>query len=766
MLSPELLTIQEFMLKFAKQHSHQFISVEHLLMGLLKDAFTVRVLEECGADSEFILSSIKQYLKDFMPKREDVDPLPTKSLNRVMQRAIWQVQASQTQQLVKPIDALVAIFKEERSYANELIQSCGVDILSVTRAISIHQRSAHETYGDGDASAANQSTKLKQNPLDAYTLNLNEQAKQGKTDPLVGRADEIERTVQILCRRRKNNPLLVGDPGVGKTAIAEGLAWLIVNGKAPKPLTHATIYSLDMGALIAGTKFRGEFETRMKDLIDELKKTPEAILFIDEIHMIIGAGASMDSSMDVSNLIKPALAKGHIRSIGSTTFAEYRQVFEKDHALSRRFQKIDIKEPSVSDTIAILQGLKGYYEDFHGVAYTEAAIEAAVKLSVKHIHERFLPDKAIDVIDEAGSFVRLYHDKAANHSQDAQKTSSSIQVDIDIIEQVVAKIARIPPKSVSHDDKNILKNLNANLKQMVFGQDQAVDTLVDAILLARSGLTHPDKPIGSFLFSGPTGVGKTEISRQLAYLLGVPLVRFDMSEYMEAHTASRLIGAPPGYVGYDQGGLLTEKIQQNPHCVLLLDELEKAHSDVFNLLLQVMDHGTLTDNNGRMASFKQVIVIMTTNVGADSISRRSMGFTQQDHHSDNQDAIQRTFSPEFRNRLDAIVNFAPLPPEVIGDVVDKFITELHDQLLDKNIILSVDDEVRLHLAKKGYDRLMGARPMARTIQELLKKPLSKLILFGDLKQGKEGMKVAATMKDGAINFEIIDTKLTGKIKPN
>lgn len=766
MLSPELLTIQEFMLKFAKQHSHQFISVEHLLMGLLKDAFTVRVLEECGADSEFILSSIKQYLKDFMPKREDVDPLPTKSLNRVMQRAIWQVQASQTQQLVKPIDALVAIFKEERSYANELIQSCGVDILSVTRAISIHQRSAHETYGDGDASAANQSTKLKQNPLDAYTLNLNEQAKQGKTDPLVGRADEIERTVQILCRRRKNNPLLVGDPGVGKTAIAEGLAWLIVNGKAPKPLTHATIYSLDMGALIAGTKFRGEFETRMKDLIDELKKTPEAILFIDEIHMIIGAGASMDSSMDVSNLIKPALAKGHIRSIGSTTFAEYRQVFEKDHALSRRFQKIDIKEPSVSDTIAILQGLKGYYEDFHGVAYTEAAIEAAVKLSVKHIHERFLPDKAIDVIDEAGSFVRLYHDKAANHSQDAQKTSSSIQVDIDIIEQVVAKIARIPPKSVSHDDKNILKNLNANLKQMVFGQDQAVDTLVDAILLARSGLTHPDKPIGSFLFSGPTGVGKTEISRQLAYLLGVPLVRFDMSEYMEAHTASRLIGAPPGYVGYDQGGLLTEKIQQNPHCVLLLDELEKAHSDVFNLLLQVMDHGTLTDNNGRMASFKQVIVIMTTNVGADSISRRSMGFTQQDHHSDNQNAIQRTFSPEFRNRLDAIVNFAPLPPEVIGDVVDKFITELYDQLLDKNIILSVDDEVRLHLAKKGYDRLMGARPMARTIQELLKKPLSKLILFGDLKQGKEGVKVAATMKDGAINFETIDTKLTGKIKPN
>lgn len=766
MLSPELLTIQEFMLKFAKQHSHQFISVEHLLMGLLKDAFTVRVLEECGADSEFILSSIKQYLKDFMPKREDVDPLPTKSLNRVMQRAIWQVQASQTQQLVKPIDALVAIFKEERSYANELIQSCGVDILSVTRAISIHQRSAHDAY-DGVDESANQSTKPKQNPLDAYTLNLNEQAKQGKTDPLVGRADEIERTVQILCRRRKNNPLLVGDPGVGKTAIAEGLAWLIVNGKAPKPLANATIYSLDMGALIAGTKFRGEFETRMKDLIDELKDTPESILFIDEIHMMIGAGASMDSSMDVSNLIKPALAKGYIRSIGSTTFAEYRQIFEKDHALSRRFQKIDIKEPSVSDTITILQGLKGYYEDFHGVAYTEDAIEAAVKLSVKHIHERFLPDKAIDVIDEAGSFVRLHHDKVTNHSQmDTQKTSSSIQVDIDIIEQVVAKIARIPPKSVSHDDKNILKNLNANLKQMVFGQDQAVDTLVDAILLARSGLTHPNKPIGSFLFSGPTGVGKTEISRQLAYLLGVPLVRFDMSEYMEAHTASRLIGAPPGYVGYDQGGLLTEKIQQNPHCVLLLDELEKAHSDVFNLLLQVMDHGTLTDNNGRMASFKQVIVIMTTNVGADSISRRSMGFTQQDHHSDNQNAIQRTFSPEFRNRLDAIVNFAPLPPEVIGDVVDKFITELYDQLLDKNIILSVDDEVRLHLAKKGYDRLMGARPMARTIQELLKKPLSKLILFGDLKQGKEGVKVAATMKDGAINFETIDTKLTGKIKPN
>lgn len=755
MLSPEFISIQEFIQAFAKQHHHQFVTVEHLFLGLLKDETTVKVLEMCGADTQHFLTSLKQYLQDFIPKRDGAEPTPTKSLNRVLQRAIWQVQASQSGQLVAPVDALVAIFKEDNSYANELIQSSGIDILAVTRAISHLSRQSVDNSDIIDA--VDKKEAAKQNPLDLYTLNLNEQAKLGRTDPLVGRTSEIERTAQILCRRRKNNPLLVGDPGVGKTAIAEGLAWLIVNGRAPKPLADASIYSLDMGALVAGTKFRGEFEARMKSLIDALKMLPDAILFIDEIHMIIGAGASMDSSMDVSNLIKPALAKGEIRCIGSTTFVEYRQVFEKDHALSRRFQKIDIKEPSIADAIAILNGLKNYYEEFHQVTYTDAAIEAAVKLSAKHIHERFLPDKAIDVIDEAGAFCRLKssqsHPDIDSDQQDQSKTDAPQHgvIDAHDIEKMVAKIARIPPKSVSSNDKQTLKNLEKNLKQVVFGQDAAVTVLSDAILLARSGLTHPDKPIGSFLFAGPTGVGKTEISKQLAYQLGISLLRFDMSEYMEAHTASRLIGAPPGYVGYDQGGLLTEKVQQNPHCVLLLDELEKAHSDVFNLLLQVMDHGTLTDNNGRSVSFKQVILIMTTNVGAQSISRNSMGFTHQDHHSDNQKAIEQTFTPEFRNRLDAIINFAPLSSEVIGDVVDKFITELQALLIDKNIVLTVSDEVRSHLATKGYDRLMGARPMARLIQDTLKKPLSQLILFGELSQGGSA---TAVMRDGVVEFKI------------
>ncbi|MFC0819895.1 AAA family ATPase [Moraxella marmotae] len=784
MLSPDFIDIQEFMHEFARRHQHQFVTVEHLLLGLLKDAFTVKVLELCGADTGHILTSVKQYLADFIPKREDVEPMPTKSLNRVMQRAIWQVQASQTGKLVEPVDALVAIFKEERSYANELIQSCGVDILAVTRTISTAKRTDDDSSDVADGKE--KPSQVAKNPLAAYTLNLNEQALLGNIDALIGRIDEIERTAQILCRRRKNNPLLVGDPGVGKTAIAEGLAWLIVHQKAPKPLANATIYSLDTGALIAGTKFRGEFEARMKALLAELKELPDAILFIDEIHMIIGAGSSMDSSMDISNLLKPALAKGQIRCIGSTTFVEYRQVFEKDHALSRRFQKIDVKEPSIADTIAILQGLKRYYEDFHQVSYTDDAIDAAVRLSVKHLHERFLPDKAIDVIDEAGSWSRLIsnntpksassdakngnaqntknpsdgnlndansNDSNLNNGNSNNKSSDDKPViGVDVIEQVIAKIARIPPKSVSSDDKHTLKTLKTNLKQVIFGQDRAIETLSDAILLARAGLSNESKPIGSFLFSGPTGVGKTEISKQLAYLLGVELVRFDMSEYMEAHTASRLIGAPPGYVGYDQGGLLTEKIQQYPHCVLLLDELEKAHSDVFNLLLQVMDHGTLTDNNGRSVSFRQVIIIMTTNVGADSISRNSMGFTEQSHHDDNHEAIKRTFSPEFRNRLDAIINFEPLPVAVIGHVVDKFITELQSLLLDKNITLTVSDEVREYLGKKGYDRLMGARPMARLVQDTLKKPLSQMILFGELING--GKVRAVLTADETVDFEI------------
>ncbi|OOS25764.1 AAA family ATPase [Moraxella pluranimalium] len=771
MFNQDFLAIQEFMHEYAKRQGHQFVTVEHLLLGLLKDENCVQILEACEADTGVILTALKDYLRDYIPKRDGADPMPTKSLTRVMQRAIWQVQSSQSGEEVAPTDLLVAIFKEDESFANELLQSSGVDILSVMREISVQSRAKMVDYalkGDGDTVDGKRRTSVKENPLDAYTINLNEQAKLGKTDPLIGRADEIERTAQILCRRRKNNPLLVGDPGVGKTAIAEGLAWLIVHNKAPKPLANATIYSLDMGALIAGTKFRGEFEARMKALLDELKQLPDAILFIDEIHMVIGAGGSMDGSMDVSNLIKPALAKGEMRCIGSTTFVEYRQIFEKDHALSRRFQKIDIKEPSILDTIDIIRGLKGYYESFHQVTYTDDAIETAVRLSDKHIHERFLPDKAIDVIDEAGAYLKLHTqaDDSAdqvdginqdNTDQQAEVTDENTAkpvVDTALIERIIAKIARIPPKSVSSDDKHILKNLKANLKQVVFGQDEAVDVLTDAILLARSGLTNPDKPIGSFLFAGPTGVGKTEISKQLAKMLGVELIRFDMSEYMEAHTASRLIGAPPGYVGYDQGGLLTEKINQHPHCVLLLDELEKAHSDVFNLLLQVMDHGTLTDNNGRSVSFKQVILVMTTNVGADAISKNSMGFTEQSHHTDNTAAINRTFSPEFRNRLDAIVNFAPLSRTVIDGVVDKFITELSQLLLAKNIILKVDDAVRSHLADRGYDRLMGARPMARLIQDKLKKPLSQMILFGEL---TDGGAVTAVMQGDEVGFEVACT---------
>ena len=582
----------------------------------------------------------------------------------------------------------------------------------------------------------------------------------------------------------------MGDPGVGKTSIAEGLAWLIVNDKAPKPLSGCVVYSLDIGALIAGTKYRGDFEKRMKALLDALKAKPNAILFIDEIHMIIGAGSSMSSNMDVSNLIKPALASGELRCIGSTTFTEYRQVFEKDHALSRRFQKIDVNEPSINETIDILRGLKKQYEKFHNVSYTDQALQSAVHLAVKHIHERFLPDKAIDVIDEAGAFVRLQkqaenqvessvdsnqsvdavaNDKLSNqpvvdedalvddldasHAADgvvepeamlseadnkvidAAQQDGEVVIDVPQIEYIISKIARIPPKSVSTDDKSVLQNLESNLKHLVFGQDEAIKNLADAIKLSRAGLKPDDKPIGSFMFAGPTGVGKTEVSRQLANLLGIELVRFDMSEYMEAHTASRLIGAPPGYVGFDQGGLLTEKINQFPHCVLLLDEIEKAHPDVFNLLLQVMDHGSLTDNNGRTSSFKQVILIMTTNVGADSISRNSMGFTKQDHSRDNSEAMKRMFTPEFRNRLDAIIQFNPLDQNVIVSVVDKFLVELQAQLDDKKVVLEIDDEVRNYLAEKGYDRLMGARPMNRLIQDEIKKPLAEQILFGDLVNG-------------------------------
>lgn len=809
MLSRHLEVSLRLAMTLARQKSHEYLTVEHLLLALLENNHAATTLKACGGDISTLRAELEAYINKHTPTLdEDVEqsPQPTQSFDRILQRAIFHVQSIGGGRLVEGSDILVSMFSEHDTYAVYLLKKQGVSRLELTQYLSHGQDKADDGEAKSGISSDSRSEKTSKDPLVEFATNLNKRAAEGKTDPLIGRASEIERTAQVLCRRRKNNPLLVGDPGVGKTSIAEGLAWLIINEKAPKPLNGCVIYSLDIGSLIAGTKYRGDFEKRMKSLLDALRKKPNAILFIDEIHMIIGAGSSMSSNMDVSNLIKPALANGELRCIGSTTFSEYRQVFEKDHALSRRFQKIDVKEPSIEDSIDILRGLKPRYEEFHNVSYTDAALVSAVKLSAKHVHERFLPDKAIDVIDEAGAYKRLgiTPEVADTEAEDAllttleEETSSSkaksfefaelsqdsdsgesgpksmhqaaddvddstnddtstsdkvdvsksdtshnsaeahksvTVIDVEDIEAIVAKLARIPPKSVSNDDKSLLEHLDRDLKRLVFGQDEAIDTLSDAIKLSRAGLKSPDKPIGSFMFAGPTGVGKTEVSRQLANLLGVELVRFDMSEYMEAHTASRLIGAPPGYVGFDQGGLLTEKINQFPHCVLLLDEIEKAHPDVFNLLLQVMDHGTLTDNNGRVSSFKQVILIMTTNVGADSMSRASMGFTHQDHSKDNSEALKRVFTPEFRNRLDAIIQFNPLDPSIVVSVVDKFLVELQAQLDDKQVMLEIDDEVRDYLAAKGYDRLMGARPMQRLIQDEIKKPLASMILFGDLADG-------------------------------
>ena len=792
MLSLELQSTLRLVVTLAKQRAHEYLTVEHLLLALLENENAVEALVACAVNVDQLGKDLTQYIDEHTPTvdiNEDYSPQPTRSFDRILQRAIFHVQSVASSRLVEGSDLLVSMFSEHDTYAVYLLKKQGVTRLELTQYLSHGQ---DKKVRDKLTSVETEETgeKANKDPLTEFTVNLNQKASTGGTDPLIGRQAEIERTAQILCRRRKNNPLLVGDPGVGKTSIAEGLAWLIVNDKAPKPLSGCVVYSLDIGALIAGTKYRGDFEKRMKALLDALKAKPNAILFIDEIHMIIGAGSSMSSNMDVSNLIKPALASGELRCIGSTTFTEYRQVFEKDHALSRRFQKVDVNEPSIDATIDILRGLKKQYEKFHNVSYTDQALQSAVHLAVKHIHERFLPDKAIDVIDEAGAFVRLQkqaenqvestvdsnqsidavaNDKLSNqpvvdegalvddldvsHAADgvvepeamlseadnkvidAAQQNGEVVIDVPQIEYIISKIARIPPKSVSTDDKSVLQNLESNLKHLVFGQDEAIKNLADAIKLSRAGLKPDDKPIGSFMFAGPTGVGKTEVSRQLANLLGIELVRFDMSEYMEAHTASRLIGAPPGYVGFDQGGLLTEKINQFPHCVLLLDEIEKAHPDVFNLLLQVMDHGSLTDNNGRTSSFKQVILIMTTNVGADSISRNSMGFTKQDHSRDNSEAMKRMFTPEFRNRLDAIIQFNPLDQNVIVSVVDKFLVELQAQLDDKKVVLEIDDEVRNYLAEKGYDRLMGARPMNRLIQDEIKKPLAEQILFGDLVNG-------------------------------
>jgi len=802
MLSRHLEVSLRLAMTLARQKSHEYLTVEHLLLALLENTHAANTLTACNANISSLRTELETYINKHTPT-VDVDleqsPQPTQSFDRILQRAIFHVQSIGGGRLVEGSDILVSMFSEHDTYAVYLLKKQGISRLELTQYLSHGQDKDEPAESRSSMTGERRSAqeKTSKDPLVEFATNLNQRAAEGKTDPLIGRAPEIERTAQVLCRRRKNNPLLVGEPGVGKTSIAEGLAWLIINDKAPKPLNGCVIYSLDIGSLIAGTKYRGDFEKRMKSLLDALKKKPNAILFIDEIHMIIGAGSSMSSNMDVSNLIKPALANGELRCVGSTTFTEYRQVFEKDHALSRRFQKIDVKEPSVDDSIDILRGLKPRYEEFHNVEYTDEALVSAVELSSKHIHERFLPDKAIDVIDEAGAYKRLgvipdaedikaeesfiadleqdiddtdyddidasldddtdnemseqaalakSDDKSKTHINAQQATDfdyagsdkaqkAPIKIDVADIEAIVAKLARIPPKSVSTDDKSILEHLDRDLKHLVFGQNEAIENLADAIKLSRAGLKAPDKPIGSFMFAGPTGVGKTEVSRQLANLLGVELVRFDMSEYMEAHTASRLIGAPPGYVGFDQGGLLTEKINQHPHCVLLLDEIEKAHPDVFNLLLQVMDHGTLTDNNGRVAVFKQVIIIMTTNVGAESISRSSMGFTEQDHSRDNTEALKRVFTPEFRNRLDAIIQFNALEPTVVTSVVDKFLVELQVQLDDKQVTLEIDDEVRDYLADKGYDRLMGARPMQRLIQDEIKKPLASMILFGDLVNG-------------------------------
>lgn len=726
MFSADFEIVRKRIETFTKKNRHEFITVEHLLLGLINDQAVKDMLDDFGVDVSELSDALKIYLSNYIPKTADDNARvkPTKSCERVLQRAIWHHQSSGIERQIDCMDVLVGIFSEKDSQALHLLQAREVSKLRVLRYISHNKKDEVES---SQTPSENKEPAKSKNPLEEFATNLNERAKKGRIDPLIGRDAEIERTAQVLCRRRKNNPLLVGEAGVGKTAIAEGLAWLIVKGRAPKPLADTVIYSLEVGSLVAGTKFRGDFENRMKALLEALKEQPNAVLFIDEIHTMIGAGSTMNSSMDMSNLIKPALSNGELRCIGSTTFNEYRQIFEKDHALSRRFQKIDVVEPSVTDTVSILKGLKERYEKHHHVQYTDEALEAAAALSARYIQDRLLPDKAIDVMDEAGARTRLV--------QAAKDDEAATVIDVPAIEEVVAKIARIPPKSVSKDDKDTLKNLERNLKHVIFGQDEAIETLSDAIKLARAGLKPTDKPIGAFMFAGPTGVGKTEVCKQLAFALGVEFVRFDMSEYMEAHTASRLIGSPPGYVGFDQGGLLTEKIHKHPHSVLLLDEIEKAHPDVFNLLLQVMDHGTLTDNNGRSVSFRQVILIMTTNVGAESISRASMGFTHQDHSADNADALKRTFTPEFRNRLDAIVNFAPLDESVITSVVDKFIIELQAQLDDKNVVIEIDDEARAYLAKKGYDKLMGARPMGRLIQNEIKKVLAEMILFGELVDG-------------------------------
>jgi ATP-dependent Clp protease ATP-binding subunit ClpA len=727
----------------AREKRHELMTVEHLLLALLDIPDVDDILRACNANVEQLRRDLGEFIDQTTPLltgREQQEVQPTLGFQRVLQRAVFHVQSSGKKE-VSPGNVLVAIFGEKQSHATYLLSRQDVSRLDVVNYIS---HGISKVEDEPERNSAEQSEGEKEGEpggslLERYTVNLNRLAEQGKIDPLIGRTVEIERTVEILCRRRKNNPLYVGEAGVGKTALAEGLARLIVEEKVPDVLSDCTIYALDLGGLIAGTKYRGDFEKRLKGVIAELKRIPGAILFIDEIHTVIGAGAASGGVMDASNLIKPVLANGEIRCIGSTTYQEYRGIFEKDHALARRFQKIDVPEPSIEETVEILRGLQSRFEEHHGVRYEPDAIRAAAELAGRHINDRHLPDKAIDVIDEAGANQRL---------QPADKRSNVVTVRD--IENIVAKVARIPPKNVSASDRDLLRNLERDLKLVIFGQDAAIDSLAAAIKMARSGLRDERRPIGAFLFAGPTGVGKTEVTRQLALALGVELVRFDMSEYMERHTVSRLIGAPPGYVGYDQGGLLTEAITKQPHCVLLLDEIEKAHPDVFNLLLQVMDHGTLTDNNGRKADFRNVIIVMTTNAGAQEMSRASIGFTLQDHTSDASEIIKKSFSPEFRNRLDGIIQFQPLGERTIARVVDKLIVELEAQLEQKGVALEVDETARQWIAIHGYDAKMGARPMARVIQEHIKRPLAEELLFGALANGG---RVAVTVRDGKLAID-------------
>lgn len=733
MLAPELEQILQQLYREARNAHYEFISLEHLLLVLIEeDAAVPNVLKLCGTDLKVVSEQLAASVAENTPLIPDhlldtVETQPTLGFQRVIQRAMVHTQSA-GKGLVEPLDVLVALMSETDSHAVYFLKLQSVTRFEVLRCIA--HGSPDEDEDDGNYSSDGMDddnenrAKPSKNPLSEYTVNLNAEVKAGRIDPLIGRKHEMERLVQILCRRRKNNPLLVGEAGVGKTALAEGLAHQIVNGDIPDALKEAEVYALDMGSLLAGTKYRGDFEARVKSVLKQLEKIPHAILFIDEIHTIIGAGSTSGGTMDASNLLKPALAKGLLRCIGATTYDEYRTIFDKDHALSRRFQKIDVVEPTVAETVQILRGLKPMFEDFHQVRYTQGALEAAAELSARYINERFLPDKAIDVMDEAGAAQRILP------KSKQKKVIGKAQ-----IETVIAKVARIPEKTVSHDDKQVLQFLGRDLKNMVYGQENAIDALVAAVKMSRSGLALPDKPIGSFLFSGPTGVGKTEAAKQLAYSLGIPLQRFDMSEYMERHAVSRLIGAPPGYVGFEQGGLLTEAVNKQPHCVLLLDEIEKAHPDIFNVLLQVMDAGKLTDNNGKSADFRNVILIMTTNAGAESLSRPSLGFTAKRERGDEMQAINKLFTPEFRNRLDAIIPFAPLSEPVIAKVVDKFLLQLEHQLLDKKVEAEFTPTLRKYLAEKGFDPQMGARPMHRLIQEKIRKPLADELLFGKLADG-------------------------------